>query len=354
LTPTPADTVRRSRRRIAYAAVPALGHDYPGHPEHAGRVPAIVDDLATAGRLAELIALTPAPAPHAALARVHDPAYLEQLAETAGRSTRHLDADTYVTAVSWDAARLAAGASISAVDSVLDGVADVALSLARPPGHHALPDRAMGFCLLNNVAISARHAQARGLERVLIVDFDVHHGNGTQAVFWVDDSVLYVSTHQSGIYPGTGAEHEIGDGAGRGYTLNVPLPALAGDTALGHVWDALIAPHIERFQPQLVLASAGFDAHFRDPLAFLQVTGPGYHALAERLAALADHWADGRLVFVLEGGYDLAALANGVLNVVNALSGLPPDGSLGAAPSPEPDISALVERLRRRSAGPPA
>jgi acetoin utilization deacetylase AcuC-like enzyme len=332
-------------RRVAYAAVPSPEHDEPGHPEHAGRVDAILAELARRRWLSELTQLAVEPAPLDTLGRCHDPAHLALLAATAGGPPRHLDADTYVTGASWAAARRAAGAAIAAVDAVLSGTADAALSLARPPGHHATAGQAMGFCLLNHVAVAARHAQARGLERVLIVDFDVHHGNGTQDVFYGDDSVLYISTHQRGIYPGTGAEHETGSGAGRGFTLNIPLPALAGDGAFDRVMAELVEPAAARFRPDLVLASAGFDAHFRDPLAWLQVSGPGYHTIATRLADIAAAWSSGRLAFVLEGGYDLPALANGVVNVIAALRGEGPDDSLGAAPAGEPDVRGLVARL---------
>ncbi len=318
-------------RRIAYAAVPSHDHDYPGHPEHAGRVDAILGYLAEAGLLDGLAALDVAAAPAASLALAHTPTYLAGLAATAGATPQHLDPDTYVTPGSWSAACMAAGAAIAAVDAVVDGRADVALSLARPPGHHALADRAMGFCLLNNVAVAARHAQARGLARVAIYDFDVHHGNGTQAIFYADGSVLYVSTHQAGIYPGTGYAHERGAGDGAGCTLNVPLPAGAGDDAMAGAWEGVIEPAIRAFRPDIVLASAGFDASFRDPLAELRVTGAGFHAIGRRLADVADAVAGGRLVFALEGGYDLPALANGVANVVLALKGLAADVGLDPA-----------------------
>jgi acetoin utilization deacetylase AcuC-like enzyme len=311
-------------------------------------VEAILAALEAGAVPASLRRLEVQPAPREALARVHEAAYLDLLAATAERPPHHLDADTYVGPGSWHAARRAAGGALAAVDALLDGRAEATLALGRPPGHHATAGTAMGFCLLNHVAVAARHAQARGLARVLVVDFDVHHGNGTQDIFYQDGSVLYVSTHQWGIYPGTGAEQETGAGPGAGLTLNVPLPALAGDAALGRAMAELVRPLADRFRPDLVLASAGFDAHFRDPLAMLQATGPGYHALATALLEIAEAWAGGRLAFVLEGGYDLPALANGVLNVVRALAGEGPDGSLGPAPLPEPALGPVIERLRAR------
>ena len=334
--------------RIAYAALPALEHNEPDHPENAGRVPAILAALEGEGLLSAMAELGVEAAPHEALARCHTASHLMRLADTAGMGARYLDPDTYVTSASWDAARLSAGAAMAAVDAVLDGRADAALSLSRPPGHHATASHAMGFCLLNNVAIAARHAQARGLERVLIVDFDVHHGNGTQDIFYADPSVLYVSTHEDGIFPGTGHADETGAAAGEGYTLNVPLPAMAGDTAMHLAAHELVVPLADRFQPSLVLVSAGFDAHFRDPLAWLQVTGPGYHAWTTTLADIARRWADGRIAFVLEGGYDLPALGNGVVNVVRALQDAPADDRLGGPGVSEADVTALVARLKAR------
>jgi len=298
-----------------------------------------------------MVRLEPSPATIDQLAACHDRAYVAALARTAARGPAIVDsAPTYVTAESQDCARRAAGAAIAAVDAVLDGGARAALALARPPGHHAVPNRAMGFCLFNNVAVAARHAQARGAGPVLIVDFDVHHGNGTQDIFWADPSVLFVSTHQRGIYPGTGAEGEVGAGAGLGTTLNVPLPAGAGDAALARAMADLVVPAAARFRPELVLVSAGFDAHFRDPLAGMQASGPGYHHLARVLAGIAARWAGGRIVFVLEGGYDLPALADGVANVVRALAGDAAGAALGRAPHPEPldEVAALIDRLRAR------
>jgi acetoin utilization deacetylase AcuC-like enzyme len=331
---------------IAYCAVSSPEHDLPGHPERAARVQAILDGLAAAGVLAEMHALEARPAPRDAIARCHDATYIDALERVMARAPAIIDpAPTYVTSASFECAVRAAGGAIAAVDAVLAGPAELALALVRPPGHHAVATGAMGFCLFNHIAIAARHAQARGLQRVMIVDFDVHHGNGTQAIFAADDSVLFVSSHQRGIYPGTGAEHDVGTGAGAGFTVNVPLPAGAGDRALAQVAAELILPLAARFQPQLLLVSAGFDAHFRDPLAGLQVSGPGFHHVAGRLLELARAWCDGRIVFVLEGGYDLPALTSGVLNVLRALRGEPADDALGAARAPEPDVGPLVSRV---------
>ncbi len=332
---------------IAYCAVPSLAHDDPNHPENNARIPVILEALVEAGLLDGMAVLDASPATPEQIASCHEPAYIAALERRVSWGPAVIDsAPTYVTPASFECALLAAGGAMTAVDAVLDGRADAALALVRPPGHHAIPDRAMGFCLFNNIAIAARHALARDIERVLIMDFDVHHGNGTQSIFYEDPAVLFASTHQRYIYPGTGAESETGAGQGRGTTLNVPLPPGAGDGAMAQVMAALVGPVAERFQPELVLVSAGFDAHFRDPLAGLQVSGSGYHALAKALAGIAAEWAAGRLVFVLEGGYDVPALTNGLVNVVRALDSDGADESLGAAPFPEPDVSELVGRLR--------
>jgi acetoin utilization deacetylase AcuC-like enzyme len=336
-------------RRLAYSAVASPEHRDPGHPERPERVPAVLAALAAEGLLADMGELAALPASLAALARCHDGGYLAALEQAMARAPGYIDpAPTYITAASFECARRAAGGALAAVDAVLDGRADAALALVRPPGHHARPAQGMGFCLLNNVAVAARHAQARGVGRVLIVDWDVHHGNGTQEVFYEDPTVLFVSCHERRIYPGTGEAEETGAGAGAGTTVNVPLPPLSGDAALGAVVERLVRPLADRFRPGLVLVSAGFDAHFRDPLAQLQVTGPGYHRAAAALCELALDHAEGRIAFVLEGGYDLPALGNGVVNVVRALRGDPPDASLGVAPLGEPDVHDLVERLRAR------
>ena len=258
-------------------------------------------------------------------------------------------APTYIVPESFDVALLAAGGAIRAVEAVVGGEAQSAFALVRPPGHHAVPDAPMGFCLFNNVAIAARYAQHYlGIGRVLIVDFDVHHGNGTQDVFYEDPSVLFISTHQENIYPYTGRATETGAGAGEGYTVNVPLPAHAGEKAFERVLQEVITPAAARFKPELVLVSAGFDAHWLDPLANLQLTLAGYARLTQGLQAIAQAHAHNRLAFVLEGGYHLAALTGGVTTVLRTLLGEHgiPD-SLGPAPRPEPDVTAAVERARR-------
>ena len=235
-----------------------------------------------------------------------------------GEPSGHLDADTYYSAGSWEAALLAAGAVVDLATAVHGGTLDNGMAFVRPPGHHATRDRAMGFCLLNHVAVAAATLAASGA-RVAIVDFDVHHGNGTQDIFYDDGRVLYCSTHQSPFYPGTGAVAERGEGRGLGATINVPLPEGAGDRALLAAYDEVILPAMARFGPDVVIASAGFDAHQADPLASLQVTEAGYAQLVRRLASAAG----GRLAMALEGGYSLEVLGRCAVVAMEALLDLP-------------------------------
>ncbi len=264
--------------------------------------------------------LEPVAAPRDALERVHDARYLDALERFVRDGGGALDPDTVASAGSWDTAVEAAGAGLVAIDALRAGVADAAFVVARPPGHHAPRDRAMGFCLINNVAVSAAQLTAAG-ERVVIVDWDVHHGNGTEAIFWDDPSVVYVSTHQSPYYPGTGRPTDTGGEGAPGTVFDVALPAGAtGDIPLAAI-DDVVAPALERFAPTWVLVSAGFDAHRDDPLADLAWSSGDYARLTRRVRELAP--APGRLVLFLEGGYDLAALARSATATVAALADAP-------------------------------
>jgi acetoin utilization deacetylase AcuC-like enzyme len=261
-----------------------------------------------------------------------------------------LGADTYIMPGSWEAARMAAGAAATAVEAVLTGQVSNAFALIRPPGHHATPSQPMGFCLLNNIAIAARHAlDALGVERVAIVDFDVHHGNGTQDCFYDDGRVLFCSTHASPLYPGTGAADDLGIEDGYGATLNLPLPYETGDVGFQLIYDQVVLPALRRFAPQLILVSAGYDAHWDDPLGPLSLSIDGYAALTQRLVALADEFCGGKIVLVLEGGYSRMALAGGVVASLRVLlgrdAGVDP---LGPASQVEPDISILIRHVRDR------
>jgi acetoin utilization deacetylase AcuC-like enzyme len=328
-----------------------LKHDFADHPENAQRLRAIEAalDSPALGLREFLVQLEPQPATLEQITAVHDLSYLVALRRAMARAPGYIDsAPTYIVPESFDVACLSAGGAIRAVDAVLGGEAQSAFALVRPPGHHAERDQPMGFCLFNNVAIAARHALRQpGIERVLIVDFDVHHGNGTQDIFYADPAVLFISSHQEGIYPGTGALDETGAGDGRGYNINLPLPDGAGDSAFERLSAEIIEPAAALFKPNLVLVSAGFDAHWLDPLAGLQLTLTGYARLARSLSQIAHAACGGRLVLTLEGGYHLAALTGGVVTVLRTLLGETdlPD-SLGRPPRPEPDVQALVARAK--------
>ncbi|HLI72941.1 MAG TPA: histone deacetylase [Acidimicrobiales bacterium] len=276
-----------------------------GHPERHERVRAALAGIEAAGLDDAVVSLEPRRASIDELARVHDRTYLEALASFCASGGGHLDPDTVAVRDSWDTASVAAGGVLGAIDALRAGDGTLAFVAARPPGHHALADTAMGFCLLNNVAVGAAALADQG-ERVVIVDWDVHHGNGTQAIFWDDPRVLYASTHQSPLYPGTGRASETGGPGAPGATINVPLPPGATGDVVLRAFDEVIAPAVDRFDPTWVLVSCGFDAHRLDPLANLALTAADFAALAARARSWAP--APGRLALVLEGGYDLEAL----------------------------------------------
>ena len=288
-----------------------------GHPERPARLGAVVEGIRAAGLGDAVVPAIPRAATVEELVRVHAPEHVARIEAFCAAGGGNLDPDTAASAGSWDAALLAAGAGLDAIERLGRGEADAAFCAVRPPGHHATPEHAMGFCLLNNVAVAAATLVADG-KRVLIVDFDAHHGNGTQDAFWNDDRVAYVSMHQWPLYPGTGALGEVGGAGAEGTTVNVPLPAGAtGDLYLSAV-DTLIAPLAARFAPDWVLLSAGFDAHRADPLTGLGLSAGDYAPLTARLAGLVPA---GRVVAFLEGGYDLEALGASAAACVGALAG---------------------------------
>jgi acetoin utilization deacetylase AcuC-like enzyme len=324
-------------------------HTREGHPENYRRVEESWSLLQVDGILPKLRHLPSTPAPVDAILRVHNRAYLERLEASTHQEKSNLDADTYLTESSYQAALLGAGGLLNIVDAVMQGQAKNGFSLARPPGHHALPHWGMGFCLLANVSIAARWAQDNyDVGRVLIVDFDVHHGNGTQDVFYRDPSVLFFSTHQFPFYPGTGAAYETGEGRAEGATINVPLPSGVGDQGYLTVFQRLLYPAARLFRPELILVSAGYDAHWLDPLANMRLSVTGYTNLLQSLMALADELCDGRLVVALEGGYHIGALSHSVLSAIRLLSHSHqgPSDPFGMAPGGERDISPLLEKLR--------
>jgi acetoin utilization deacetylase AcuC-like enzyme len=289
-----------------------------GHPERAARVQAALSGIDAAGLRDAVIELEPREATIQELARVHSAEYLEMLRHRAERGF-HLDADTFLSSGSFETAKYAAGAVLAAVDALSEGRAEVGFVAARPPGHHASSARAMGFCLINNLAIAAAKLVARG-ERVTILDWDVHHGNGTQEIFWDEPNVLYVSTHQWPLYPGTGSIRETGGGAARGTTVNIPLPPGATGDVVMRAADEVIAPVVEKFRPSWVLVSAGYDAHRADPLANLALSAGDFADLASRARQLVPR--SGRLLLVLEGGYDLDALRMSVGATLASLAGV--------------------------------
>jgi acetoin utilization deacetylase AcuC-like enzyme len=302
----------------------------PGHPERVERglaMRAVVDAWREGGGTV----LEPAAATRADIERVHAPGYVDRLAAIAG-SPAALDLDTYMSPGSWDAAQLAAGAAIAAVDQVLQAQ-NAAFALVRPPGHHALRDRAMGFCLLNNVAIAVAHALARGLTRVAVVDYDVHHGNGTQWAFYDDPRVLVVSAHQYPFYPQTGSAGECGVRAGEGFTVNLPLSAGATDADYLLLIDRVVEPILDAFAPDLLVLDVGFDAHDLDPLANMRLSTAGFGAIAARLRAAAIRSCGGRVVLATEGGYHLDALRDSLQATIDVFAG-PPQPSPGPPGEP--------------------
>jgi acetoin utilization deacetylase AcuC-like enzyme len=289
----------------------------PGHPERPERAE-VMQAVAARFRGAGGTVVEPRAATDDDLKRVHTPDYIARLVATRGRAVM-LDPDTFTSPESEAIARLAAGAVLTGVDAVLDGPAQSrALAMVRPPGHHAEADKAMGFCLYNNLAVGAAYARSRGVGRVAVVDYDVHHGNGTQRTFYSDPTVLFVSSHQYPFYPGTGAAAETGRGAGKGFTLNLPLAAGTRDAEIEERYARQALPRLREFKPELLMISAGFDAHAADPLGGLRLTTDGFRRLTRSLLDVADECCAGRTVLVTEGGYDLHALAEGLQAVIDA------------------------------------
>jgi acetoin utilization deacetylase AcuC-like enzyme len=290
-----------------------------GHPERPERLRVLLDLAETldAGRFQ---LLSPRAASRSEIELCHDPKYVELVESTASLNQYALDGDTITSQDSFAVALLATGGFLTLLDSVAAGESSNAFAMVRPPGHHALRSRAMGFCLFNTIAVGAQYLKtAHGAKRIAIVDWDVHHGNGTQETFYDDPSVLFVSTHQYPFYPGTGGVSEVGLNEGTGFTINIPLPAGCGDAEYLRVFRDVVTPAVERFEPEWILVSAGFDPHRQDPLAGMNVTEAGFSRMARAMLQLAHVYCSGKIAFLLEGGYDLIALKSSVAGVLEML-----------------------------------
>ena len=327
-----------------------LEHDTGDHPENANRLTSIVRTLEQTNALERTVPIPDRPATVEELAKVHSKTYISQVESLAQSGGGWIDGDTVVCPASYDVALFAAGGLLNAVDEVMAGNVSSAFALVRPPGHHATRTEGAGFCLFNNIAVATMHAMDTfGLERVLIADFDVHHGNGTQDTFYRDPRVLYFSTHQYPFYPGTGRIEETGEAEGEGTTVNVPLPAWCGDDEYLRAFEHVLAPVARRFQPQLIMVSAGYDAHWGDRLALMQVSVAGYAEMARMLKQLADELCQGRLVFTLEGGYLYEALASSICATIDILNGradiADPLGKPSSART-APPVDAILQVIR--------
>ncbi|MEB3285598.1 MAG: histone deacetylase [Candidatus Sericytochromatia bacterium] len=326
-------------------------HDTGDHPEKPERWRAVDAALRSLQDLPgpALDFVCPQAASDADLLRVHSQAHLQHIAAFCAAGGGRIDEDTLATAATEQVARRSAGAAIAAVKNALEARHAGHVALCRPPGHHALVESTMGFCFYNNAALAARWAQAEGgVGRVAILDWDLHHGNGTEAIFWQDPSVLFMSLHQSPSWPGTGAATDIGEGPGTGYNVNVALPEGVGDTGYGVIFDRLFSPLMASFKPEILIVSAGFDAHWRDPLGKMGLSVAGFAGLTARALQWANEYCDGRGVFLMEGGYDIEALAASWAATVQVLRGQPFRDPLGRGPAAEnaPDVESALLATR--------
>lgn len=327
-----------------------LEHDTGNHVEVAARLKEVTWSLGNSGVKQRLVEIHPTPASREELSLVHTIEHISQIEKMAQSGGGWLDADTVMSSASYKVALYAAGGVLNAVDTVMERKVDSAFALVRPPGHHATRTSAMGFCLFNNIAIAARQSLRKyGLDRILIVDFDVHHGNGTQDAFYDDPAVLYFSTHQYPFYPGTGRIDEVGVGKGIGTTVNVPLPAWCGDEEYSQVFQQILVPVAHRFQPELILVSAGYDAHWLDPIGSMQLSVSGFAQMVQILKRLALDLCQGRLVFVLEGGYHIPALARSIKATLEVLLGeVEIDDPLGKPPQGRkaPAVESIIQQVK--------
>ena len=322
-----------------------------GHPESPDRL-RVIHGLIDA-EFKDLPLIPPRLATEDELALVHEPHYIRTVANTEGIASSRLDLDTGLSARSYEIARLAAGGLLAAVDSLLTPNSELRtlnsiFALIRPPGHHAEPDRGMGFCLFNNVAIAAEYAKNKhGLKKVLIVDWDLHHGNGTQRAFYDDPGVLFFSSHQFPYYPGTGDFDQVGSGKGEGFTVNAPFPSGFGDSEYDAVYEKILKPIALEYKPELVLVSAGFDPYVKDPLGGMAVTGPGFGALASIVRDIAEQTCGGKVLITLEGGYNPEGLKEGVRAVLQAFIQPPATPPPVSAPAAERVIDTIMAIQRK-------
>jgi len=329
--------------KTVYTYVPSPGHEYPDHPERPGRLEVLEPQLGTF----QAEKIEAGPATREQVLRVHLPELVNAIEELTRQAPRVIDeSPTFVTRTSFEDALLAAGGAIECTRAVLNGEAKNAFAIVRPPGHHAEPQRAMGFCIFNNIAIAAHEALAHGLDRVMVIDYDAHHGNGTQAVFLREARVGFISTHQWGIYPGSGWIEDAPHAKGR--VVNVPLHAYAGDETFARVADEIFKPVVEKFRPQMLFISAGFDAFWNDPITALGMSTRGCFNISRKLVDLAEEYCKGRIVFVLEGGYHPLNVANGAAAVFSALTDTGLNKEVNdLCPHADPDHESRIAEIRK-------
>jgi acetoin utilization deacetylase AcuC-like enzyme len=325
-----------------------LKHDYPGHPENANRLKSIITGLTQQNLLGKTITIESRLAGMEEIAICHSKEYIRYVKEFCGKGGGYLDPDTYSNHYSYEAAIKAVGGSIDLATSVIKGELKNGFALLRPPGHHALANKSMGFCLFGNIAIAAKIALTQpGINKVAIVDFDVHHGNGTQALIGDDPNILFISSHQYPFYPGTGSINEIGNGEAEGTVINIPFPAGVGDNGFRKAYETIVIPSIEKFKPDLILISAGYDAHWDDPLANLSLSLRGFNWISKRLIETANKICSSKIVFFLEGGYNLEVLKFGVTNSTKTLMGIEDfQDPIGPSSIQEPNVERLIKELQ--------
>ncbi len=323
-----------------------LQHDTgPFHPERKERLISIHEGLRSYKHSDQLLRVKPRLAAEPELQLIHPSSYIRRIQETSKGEPTHLDPDTVACSQSYEVACYAVGSLLEMIDILLHGGVQNGFVIVRPPGHHAEPNRAMGFCLFSNIAIGAAYAlQKYKFSKVFVIDFDVHHGNGTQKAFYSRSDVLYISTHQFPLYPGTGDFPEIGEGAGKGFTVNFPLPARTGDATYLQLFEKAIRPIAQAYRPELVLVSAGYDAYVEDPLAGMEVTPEGFAGISQSILAMANELCGGKVIFLLEGGYHLKGLQQATLRSLDVLTG---HGPASGAVQPTPSFEAALERSRK-------